>query len=95
MAKRPTKAETLAKDLMQTKAQDIGRLSHSHKIVGTLTTDKYMASGLIVTIKDLNGNVVMDETLIADGLSPDTIASIRADIKRTYDLRLAHNTLTV
>lgn len=89
MAKKPTQMQTLRKDLMVSRAHDILRLATSHKDIAKLTTDRYMASGLIISIRNLSGNTVIEDTLIADGLSPETIAAIQADIKRTHDLRLA------
>jgi len=50
--------------------------------------DRYMASAVTITIKNINSdkNIIVEEVAISDGLSPATIAAIKADIKRSYDL---------
>ena len=53
-----------------------------------LSTDKLMGSGVIITMTVLGGRPGMEPTLIRDGLSPETIAAIKADLKRSYDLAI-------
>lgn len=53
-----------------------------------LSTDKLMGSGVIITMTVLGGKPGMEPTLIRDGLSPETIAAIKADLKRSYDLAI-------
>jgi hypothetical protein len=48
-----------------------------------------MASGVIVTIQNLSGETIVGPFMVQDGLSAETIAAIQADIKATYDHRLA------
>lgn len=89
MAKQITRAAKLAKDLLQAKAFDILTLALAHKAMPGLGTKRYMASGLILQITDLSGNVVLGPVAIANGLSPETIAAIQADIAATHADRLA------
>jgi len=60
--------------------------------------DRYMGSAVTITIRNINKdkNIVVEEVAISDGLSPETIAAIKADIKRSYDLSAAypHNKIT-
>lgn len=53
-----------------------------------LSIDKLMGSGVIITMTVLGGRAGMGPTLIRDGLSPETIAAIKADLKRSYDLAI-------
>jgi len=47
-----------------------------------------MGSEVIITMTVLGGRPGMEPTLIRDGLSPETIAAIKADLKRSYDLAI-------
>lgn len=51
-----------------------------------------MASGVTITINNINktNSTIVEEVMIADGLSPETIAAIKADIKRSYKLTMNH-----
>lgn len=95
MTKKITPAQRAAKDLREYKAMDIMTLAKAHEDMLKTGSDRYMASGLIITITNINGTgeTVVGPVMIKDGLSADTIAALRADIKATYDLRLAMNKL--
>ena len=77
----------------QQRAHDIATLKYGHINITKANQDKYNGSGVTITIKNINqdNNVIVEEVMIIDGLSDDTIACIQADIKRTYDLRLELN----
>lgn len=62
------------------------------KKIGKCTINNYMASGVTITIKNINkkNHVICDEFMISDGLSPETIEAIKKDIKRSYDLKMAY-----
>lgn len=49
--------------------------------------DRLMASAVVVTLQALGGREIARPFAICDGLSPATIAAIRADIERTMHLR--------
>lgn len=89
MAKQISRTAKLARDLAQYRAFDILTLAHAHKAVSGLSSKKYMASGLILQITDLSGNVVLGPVAISNGLSPETIAAIQADIAATHADRLS------
>lgn len=95
MAKKLTAAQKAAKELREYKAMDIMTLAQAHEAMLKTGSDRYMASGVIVTITNINGlgETIVGPVMIKDGLSADTIAALRADIKSTYDLRLAMNGL--
>lgn len=85
----------LAHQLRVCKAGDISTLAIAYKHMDKTSSDRYMASGVTITIKNINANdeVIVEEVLISDGLSKETIEAIKADIKRSYDMRLSLNKL--
>ena len=89
---RPSRA-SLKNSLAVQTAQDIGATAAAHRDIDGATTNRYMASGLILQLTNLSGKVVVGPVMIVDGLSPDTIAAIKADIKRSHDYRLTMNQL--
>jgi hypothetical protein len=78
-------------------ASQLMTVCNAYKQVDKCGQDRYMASAVTITIKNINvnNNVIVEEVAIGDGLSPDTIAAIKADIKRGYDLMMSypHNKL--
>lgn len=87
--KKLSRAAQNAKDLLQYKAHDIGTLSAAYREIAKANTDKYMASGVIITVQNLSGATIVEPFMVQDGLSADTIAALQADIKRSYDLRIS------
>lgn len=51
--------------------------------------DALMASGVLVTLTALGGREIINPIVIRDGLSPATIAALRADIERSFALATA------
>lgn len=51
--------------------------------------DKLTGSGVILTLTALGGRVICDPVMIRDGLSPETIATLKADFIRSYDDAIA------
>ncbi len=49
-------------------------------------TDHMMASGVLVQLHALGGRELISPVLIRDGLSPETIAALKADMARSYEL---------
>lgn len=54
--------------------------------VDKASTDHLMASGVILTLTVLGGREIFSPVLIRDGLSKETIAAIKADLVRSYEL---------
>lgn len=48
------------------------------------STDRMMASGVILTLSALGGRVIVEPVCIRDGLSKETIEALRADFRRSY-----------
>lgn len=67
-----------------------GQLAYVYAIVCNnliaASTDRLTGSGAVLSISTLGGRQVIDSVVIRDGLSPETIAALRADLKRSYEL---------
>lgn len=62
---------------------------HTHYFASTeldkFGIDKMMGSGVILELSTLGGRTVLTPVMISDGLSPETIAAIKADLVRSYN----------
>jgi len=72
-------------------ANSIHALTDAFQDIEKCGESKYFGSGVTITIKNINKDnpIICNEFLIIDGLSEDTIKAIKADIKRTYDLKVS------
>jgi hypothetical protein len=66
------------------------QLAHSYHFAAA-TVDKasgnyLMASGVLVQLTGVGGKEIMCPIMIKDGLSLETVAALKADIIRSYDL---------
>lgn len=68
-------------------AQDIWRLIEAHKALDRCTKTNYLASGLTITIKNINKTktTVAEEFMISNGFSDTLIEALKNDIKQSYD----------
>ena len=80
--------EALKHELRVMKASQKSVICEAFRNVSKCGTDRYMGSAVTITIRNINKdkNVVVEEVCISDGLSAETIAAIKADLKRSYDL---------
>ena len=73
---------------------NINRLSDAYKKLDKCNQKNYMASGLTITIQNVNTNslntLVIDEFMIADGFSDALIAELKKEVKRSYDLKKSY-----
>jgi hypothetical protein len=80
---KPTKAD-LRREVMELKAQ---LASTYHFADATLNkAGALMGSGVLVQLTALGGRELTVPFVIRDGFSAETIAALRADINRSYDL---------
>lgn len=86
--KKSLEVQKLTNKLIQCEAYDIGRLKRSYSQVEKCSQDHCMASGVIITITRLDGEVIVDPTLIADGLSKELLEALEADIAQTQFNRI-------
>lgn len=81
---RETKAD-LARRVMELESQLASRAAQASRDIEK-AGDSLMASAAILTITGLGGRVIVAPVAIRDGLSPATIAAIKADLARSFDL---------
>lgn len=86
MKKRaPTRADLLRK-IDELEAQQAGILHFADIGLAKAGTDKMMGSAVIVRLHTLGGSEITPTFAIRDGLSPETIAALRKDIARSWEL---------
>lgn len=81
---RETKAD-LARRVMELEAQLASRAAQASRDIEK-AGDSLMASAAVLTITALGGRVIVAPVAIRDGLSAATIAAIKADLARSFDL---------
>lgn len=80
---KPTRAE-LQRKIMELEAQ---LASTYHFADANLhKAQDLMGSGVLIQMHGLGGRELITPVVIRDGLSPETIAAIRKDIARSYEL---------
>jgi len=82
---KPTKAQ-LARKVLELEAQLIHQYHFADAYLAAIKPGSYMASGVILQLSALGGREIIAPVMIKDGLSPETIAAIRADLRRSYEL---------
>lgn len=80
-----TKAE-LQRKILELEAGYASTYHFADATIGKASTDHLMASGVVLQLTTLGGRQIINPVLIKDGLSPETIAAIRKDIVRSYEL---------
>ena len=80
-----TENANLARRVMELEAQLASTCAHASREVEK-AGDLLMASAAVLTISALGGRVIVKPVAIRDGLSPATIAALKADLARSYDL---------
>lgn len=84
-AKKPTYQELLRKT-----AELAGQLAGAYKRAGRdlpkASMEHLMASGVLLQLTALGGRELIEPVLIRDGLSPETIEALRADLHRSFVL---------
>lgn len=71
--------------LRSAEAFQVHKLHFASYALDKLSTDKMCGSGVIISITSLSGKPIVDPTVISDGLSPETIAALQADMRRSFE----------
>lgn len=79
--------------LVEANAQQAHVYYFATKELEKASTDSLMASGVTLQLTALGGRKIIDAVLIRDGLSPATVAAIKADLKRSFDLATSYSFL--
>ena len=59
-----------------------------------LNRDRYMASGVIMTISDIKGKELMQQVCFKDGLSNESINALLEDMQYSYDRAVEFKPMT-
>ncbi len=89
--KRKTKTNAdLKREVLELSAQ----LAHAYHFANAdlhkAGTAHKMASGVLLQLTAIGGKEIICPVMIKDGLSEETIAAIRKDLKRSYDLAVTY-----
>ena len=80
--------EELENKLRSAEAYQVHKLHFASYALDKVSTDRMGGSGVIISITSLNGKPIVDPTVISDGLSPETIAALQADMRRSFEERM-------
>lgn len=84
-ARKKTRAE-LARRVLELESQLIHVYHFADAYLAAIKPGSFLASGVVLQLTALGGREVIPPVMIKDGLSDDTIAAIRRDLVRSYDL---------
>ena len=82
---KPTRQE-LQRQIKELEAQLVHRLAFTAKELDKFNRDKFMGSGVIITIEGLGGRIKLNPVMIRDGLSHATIDALKADLLYSYEV---------
>lgn len=85
MAKKPSYATLLAEN-KALKAHMPTTIKAAYGQLEKCGCDRYLASGLIVTITNLSGIAVVEPFMCQDGLEADTIKALQSQLLKTQAL---------
>lgn len=89
---KKTKAQRIAEleqKLEEAKAYHISRHHYASKTLYKSSTDNLMGSGVVLSLTIVGGKELFSPVMIRDGLSKETIAALKADLVRSYNLAIA------
>lgn len=85
------KKQKLSREQLQCKIRDLESqlASSAHFLAAAMdktSSESMMGSGVVIEIRYLGGKTLGVPCFIRDGLSKETVESIKRDLSRTYDL---------
>lgn len=78
--------QSLQWKLKEMEAQLVHQYHFAAAQIGKASIAKVTGSAVVLELTFLGGTKVMEPVAIRDGLSDETIAAIKADLKRSYDV---------
>lgn len=88
-AKRQKTRADLERENAELRAQMTSTYVFAAKDLTKTGTDTLMGSGVLVRLTALGGRDLVPPFVIRDGLHPDTIGALRADVVRSYEAALS------
>lgn len=84
--KKPVTKADLQRKVKELEAQLVHQYHFATRTIDRASIRKTMGSAVILELTFLGGAKVFEPVAIKDGLSDETIAAIKADLKRSYEL---------
>lgn len=82
---KKTRAQ-LERQIHELESQLTFRYHAAYNEIDKAVTDRMMGSAVVLTLTALGGREIINPVAIRDGLSKETIAAIKADLIRSYEL---------
>lgn len=89
IAELQNKITELENKLFVSEASQLHNLHFASAYIQKVCNSKMQGSGIILSIKALNGADIVTPTLIVNGLSQETILAIKADLTKAYEYTIA------
>lgn len=89
IAEMQNKISGLENKLFASEASQLHNLHFASTDIQRTHNSKMQGSGVILSIKALNGADIVRPTMIANGLSQETILAIKADLQKAYEYTIA------
>lgn len=86
---KKTRAQ-LERQILELESQLAHRYQFANAEIDRASTAHRMASGVLLQLSAIGGKDIINPVMIKDGLSDATIAAIRTDLKRSYDLAVTY-----
>lgn len=83
--KKPSRAE-LERKLFEAEATLIHQYHFADSYLAAIKPGSFTGSGVVLQLSAIGGREIFKPVMIKDGLSPETIEAIRADLRRSYEL---------
>ena len=75
----------LENKLRSAEAFQIHKLHFASYALDRLSTDNMHGSGVIISITSITGEPLVEPTVISGGFSPETVAALQADMRRSFE----------
>lgn len=85
MTKKPSRLE-LERKVRELEAQLAHQYHFASRTIDKAGIKSLTGSGVIISLVTLGGREIIEPVCIRDGLSPETIAALKADFARSYDI---------
>ena len=85
---KKTKAQRiveLERKLYESNSYHIYRHHFASKALDKLSTDKFMGSGVVLSLTKIGGEMPFEPVMISGGLSKETISALKADLARSFN----------
>lgn len=82
--KRAEEITALHTQLATAKASQVHNYHLADASISRTSTDRLKESGVVISLRTLNGTSLIPDVMIPDGLSDETIVALRTDFRRAY-----------